>query len=235
MLRVSFLQQWYALAGEALQDALYDSRAMRAFVGGDVVPDATTLLKFRHRLEEHALTRQLFAGVNALLAERGAFLREGTMVDATIIAAAPSTKNKTRERDPQMHQTRKANAWHFGTKAHVGVDLDGGLVHTVLGTAANVAEVAQARALLHGEEKAALGDAGCQGVEKRPEVLRFPRFGGQAGRRVYSKNHLYAPNPSDLRRRFSPECRRSSPEQRTPPQARGRRTGDVRQLLAHLA
>ena len=170
MLRVYFLQQWYALADEALEDALYDSRAMRAFVGGDLVPDATTLLKFRHLLERHDLTKHLFAEVNALLAERGAFLREGTIVDATIIAAAPSTKNKARARDPEMHQTRKGNAWHFGMKAHVGVDLDSGLVHTVVGTAANVADIAQTHALLHGQEKVAFGDAGYQGVEKRAEI-----------------------------------------------------------------
>ena len=175
MLRVYFLQQWYALADEALEDAIHDSRAMRAFIGGEVVPDATTLLGFRHLLEEHDLTRRLFAEVNALLAERGAFLREGTIVDATIIAAAPSTKNKAKERDPQMHQTRKGNAWHFGMKAHIGVDLGTGLVHTVVGTAANVADVAQAHALLHGEEKLGLGDAGYQGVDKRSEVAA--RFG----------------------------------------------------------
>ena len=170
MLRVYFLQQWYALADEALEDAVHDSRAMRAFVGGDIVPDATTLLGFRHLLEEHDLTRKLLAEINALLAERGAFLREGTIVDATIIAAAPSTKNQAKTRDPEMHQTKKGNAWHFGMKAHVGVDLGSGLVHTVVGTAANVADVAQAHALLHGEEKLGLGDAGYQGVEKRPEV-----------------------------------------------------------------
>ena len=176
MLRVYFLQQWYALADEALEDALYDRRAMRAFLGGEVVPDATTLRKFRHLLERHALTRRLFAEVNALLAERGAFLREGTIVDATIIAAAPSTKNKGKARDPEMHQTKKGNAWHFGMKAHVGVDAGSGLVHTVVGTAANVADVAQSHALLHGEEKAVLGDAGYQGVEKRAEVAA--RFAG---------------------------------------------------------
>ena len=164
MLRVYFLQQWYALADEALEDALHDSRAMHAFVGGDLVPDATTLLKFRHLLEEHRLTERLFAEVNALLAERGAFLREGTIVDATIIAAPPSTKNKAKERDPEMHQTKKGNAWHFGMKAHVGVDLHSGLVHTVTGTAANVADVAQTHTLLHGQEKVAFGDAGYQGV-----------------------------------------------------------------------
>ena len=170
MLRVYFLQQWYALADEALEDALYDSRAMRAFVGGDVVPDATILLKFRHLLERHHLTERVFAEVNTLLAERGAFLREGTIVDATIIAAASSTKNKAKERDPEMHQTKKGNAWHFGMKAHIGVDLGSGLVHTVVGTAASVADVAQAHALLHGEEKVGFGDAGYQGVERRAEI-----------------------------------------------------------------
>ena len=176
MLRVYFLQQWYALADEALEDAIHDSRAMQTFVGGDLVPDATTLLKFRHLLEEHALTKRLFTEVNALLAERGAFLREGTIVDATIIAAAPSTKNKEKARDPEMHQTKKGNAWHFGMKAHVGVDLDSGLVHTFVGTAANVADVAQAHALLHGEEQVAFGDAGYQGVERRAEIVE--RFAG---------------------------------------------------------
>ena len=175
MLRVYFLQQWYALADEALEDAIHDSRAMRAFIGGEVVPDATTLLGFRHLLEKHDLTRRLFAEINAVLSERGAFLREGTIVDATIIAAAPSTKNKAKERDPEMHQTKKGNAWHFGMKAHVGVDLGSGLVHTVVGTAANVADVSQAHALLHGEEKLRLGDAGYQGAEKRPEMIA--RFG----------------------------------------------------------
>ena len=136
------------MADEALEDALYDSRAMRAFVGGDVVPDATTLLKFRHLLERHDLTQRLFAEVNALLAERGAFLREGTIVDATIIAAAPSTKNQAKERDPEMHQTKKGNAWAL---RHESACRRGrrfsGRVHTVVGTAANVADVAQAHAL----------------------------------------------------------------------------------------
>lgn len=175
MLRVYFLQQWYALGDAALEDTLHDSRAMRAFLGGDLVPDATTLLKFRHLLERHDLPRQLFAEINALLAERGQFLREGTIVDATILSAPPSTKNKTKERDPEMHQTKKGNTWHFGMKAHVGVDLDSGLVHTLVGTAANVADIVQAHALLHGEEKVGCGDAGYQGVERRAEVMeRLP-------------------------------------------------------------
>ena len=175
MLRVYFLQQWYALADEALEDAIHDSRAMRAFIGGDVVPDATTLLGFRHLLEAHGLTKQIFGQVNALLTERGVLLREGTIVDATIIAAPASTKNQARERDPEMHQTKKGNAWHFGMKAHIGVDLGSGLVHTVVGTAANVSDVSQAHLLVHGEEKMRLGDAGYQGVEKRSEMIA--RFG----------------------------------------------------------
>ena len=176
MLRVYFLQQWYALADEALEDAIHDSRAMRAFVGADVVPDATTLLKFRHLLEEHDLTRHLFAEINAVLSERGAFLREGTIVDATIIAAAPSTKNQAKARDPEMHQTKKGNAWHFGMKAHVGVDAGSGLVHTVVGTAANVADIVETHQLLHGEEKNGYVDAGYTGVEKRAEIrAKFPQ------------------------------------------------------------
>jgi IS5 family transposase len=170
MLRVYFLQQWYGLADEALEDALYDSQALRAFAGSEAVPDATTLLQFRHLLERHGLTQRILTEVNALLAARGAFLREGTIVDATIIAAAPSTKNKAKARDPEMHQTKKGNAWHFGMKAHIGVDADAGLVHTVVGTAANVADITQAHALLHGAEQTAWADAGYQGVDKRPEI-----------------------------------------------------------------
>ena len=178
MLRVYFLQQWYALADEALEDALYDSLALRAFVGlsgGEPVPDATTLLKFRRLLEDHALTAAIFAQVNALLTEKGLLMREGTIVDATIIAAPSSTKNKAKERDPQMHQTRKGNQWHFGMKAHIGADMDSGLVHTVTGTAANVADINETHALLHGEEKRGFADAGYQGVEKREEIkAKFP-------------------------------------------------------------
>jgi len=174
MLRIYFLQQWYTLADEALEDALYDSQALRNFAGINLsvepVPDATTLLGFRHLLEAHALTQGILQEVNAHLGERQLFLKEGTLVDATIIAAAPSTKNAARARDPEMHQTKKGNAWHFGMKAHIGTDPQG-LVHTVVGTAANVADVACAHLVLHGEEATASADAGYIGVEKRPEVL----------------------------------------------------------------
>lgn len=175
MLRMYCLQQWYGLADEALEDALYDSQALREFVGIDLsresVPDATTLLKFRRLLQDNDLTRALFDEINAHLAEQGLLMRAGTIVDATIIAAPSSTKNAEKARDPEMHQTKKGNQWHFGMKAHIGVDAESGLVHTVIGTAANVADVTQAGDLLHGQETVAFGDAGYQGVDKREEAL----------------------------------------------------------------
>ena len=127
------------------------------------------MLKFRHLLEAKGLTRQIFDTINGHLAEKGLMMREGTIVDATLIAAPPSTKNKDGKRDPEMQQSKKGNDWHFGIKAHVGVDAASGLVHTVMGTAGNVADVTQAHALLHGDESAALSDY--QGVEKRPENI----------------------------------------------------------------
>ena len=174
MLRMYFLQQWFGLADEAVEDAIYDSQAMREFVGIDLsresVPDATTLLKFRRLLEEHKLTAALFEGINTHLAERGLLLREGTMVDATIIAAPPSTKNADKARDPEMHQTKKGNEWHFGMKAHIGADADSGLVHSVHATAANQSDVAHTHAVLHGQEAFVSVDAGYTGVAKREEV-----------------------------------------------------------------
>jgi transposase, IS5 family len=174
MLRIHFLQQWYALADQAMEEALYDSQAMRCFAGIDLavetVPDETTILNFRHWLERHDLSRSLFDEVSAMLEERGLLMRQGTIVDATIIAAPSSTKNKEKARDPEMHQTRKGNQWHFGMKAHIGVDVASGLVHTVTGTAANEADITQTSALLHGGEEAVFGDAGYTGADKRPEL-----------------------------------------------------------------
>ena len=175
MLRVYFLQQWYGLADEALEDTIYDSQAMRNFAGIDLssqrVPDATTLLGFRHLLEAHELTEGILAEVNAHLGEKHLLLREGTLVDATILAAPSSTKNRQGQRDPEMHQTKKGNQWYFGMKAHIGADAQSGLVHTVVGTAANVSDISQTHALLHGEEKTVHADAGYLGVEKRPEII----------------------------------------------------------------
>jgi IS5 family transposase len=174
MLRLHFLQQWYGLADEALEDALYDSQALRGFAGIDLsvaaVPDATTVMNFRHWLEEHDLTRVLFEEVGAMLEERGLLMRQGTIVDATIIAAPPSTKNKKKARDPEMHQTKKGNQWHFGMKAPIGVDVASGLVHTVVGTAANEADINQTASLLHGQESDVFADAGYTGADKRPDL-----------------------------------------------------------------
>jgi IS5 family transposase len=174
MLRIYFVQQWYGLSDEGLEDALYDSQALRGFAGTelnhDPIPDATTVLHFRHWLESHDLTKGLFDEVGAMLEERGLLMRQGTIVDATIIAAPPSTKNKQKARDPEMHQTKKGNQWHFGMKAHIGVDVASGLVHTVTGTAANEADITQTAALLHGQEEAVFGDAGYTGADKRPEL-----------------------------------------------------------------
>jgi len=176
MLRIYFLQQWYNLADEALEDAIYDSQALRTFAGIDLsvesVPDATTLLGFRHLLERHSLGPAILDEVNAHLSERKILMREGTIVDATIIAAPSSTKNKSKERDPDMHQTKKGNEWHFGMKAHIGVDSESGLAHTVIGTAANVSDLECAAKALHGEEKAGHFDAGYTGIEKRAEIIK---------------------------------------------------------------
>ncbi|MCG9059791.1 IS5 family transposase [Laribacter hongkongensis] len=174
MLRMYIVQQSLGLSDEGIEDALYDSQAIRQFVGLDLgresAPDATTLLKFRRLLETHQLTETIFATIRAHLASQGLMLREGTIVDATIIAAPSSTRNAKGERDAEMHQTRKGKQWHFGMKAHIGVDAASGLVHTVIGTAANVNDVTQAQALLHGDEREGYGDAGYQGADKRPEA-----------------------------------------------------------------
>lgn len=174
MLRIYFLQQWYSLSDEGLEEALYDSIAMRAFAGialaREDMPDATTLLKFRRLLVEHELTRKLFDEIGIELCERGLMMKEGTLVDATIFEAPPSTKNAEKSRDPEMHQTKKGNEWHFGMKAHIGMDADAGLVHSVITPAANESDVSQAHALLHGHEREAFGDAGYTGVDKREEM-----------------------------------------------------------------
>ncbi|NJM55019.1 MAG: IS5 family transposase [Verrucomicrobiae bacterium] len=179
MLRIYFLQQWYGLADEALEDALYDSQALRGFaridLGAEGVPDATTLLNFRHLLEAHDLCRGLFTAINADLAARGLLLREGTLVDATLIAAPSSTKNQKRGRDPEMHQVKKGNQWHFGMKAHIGADRASKLVHTVVVSAANVADVTKTAELLHGEETQVHADAGYTGVARRAEIVALKR------------------------------------------------------------
>ena len=167
MLRIYFLQQWFNLSDPAVEEALYDSVVMRDFVGIDLgrepVPDETTVCKFRHLLEEHALGGEMLETVNLYLQSRGVRITTGTIVDATIIHAPSSTKNREGQRDPEMHQTKKGQQWYFGMKAHVGVDSKTKMIHTVVATAANVADVRVLPELLHGEETRVWGDQAYQG------------------------------------------------------------------------
>ena len=172
MLRIHCVQLCYNQSDPAMEDLLYEAESVRRFCGltlTEAIPDESTILHFRHLLERHDLGRGLFETINAHLASRGLRLREGTIVDASIIEAPSSTKNRRRERDPEMHQTKKGNEWHFGMKLHIGVDADSGLVHSLSTTAANVGDVTEAHRLLHGAEREAYGDAGYRGVEKRAE------------------------------------------------------------------
>ena len=179
MLRIHFMQQWFTLSDPAMEEALHDVPLFREFAGLNYetrLPDESTILRFRHLLEEHKLAPQILQTVNDMLHAKGLLLKVGTVVDATLIAAPSSTKNASGERDPEMHQAKKGNQWHFGMKAHIGVDADSGLVHTVKGTAANVNDVVQANSLLHGQEGDAFGDAGYQGAAKRPDARNGVRW-----------------------------------------------------------
>jgi IS5 family transposase len=174
MLRIHFMQQWFGLSDPAMEEALFDVPLYREFAQLDNwntrLPDETTILRFRHLLEKHKLAVEILGVVNDLLGAKGLMLRSGTVVDATLIAAPTSTKNKSGERDPEMHQSKKGQQWYFGMKAHIAVDAQSGLVSKVKGTAGNVADVVEANSLLHGEETDAFGDAGYQGVGKRPDA-----------------------------------------------------------------
>jgi IS5 family transposase len=174
MLRIHLLQQWYDLSDPAMEDALIEVATMRRFAGialiTERIPDETTILAFRHLLEQNDLGEQIFEAVKAHLKANGMAMKQGTIIDATIIAAPSSTKNEKRERDPEMHQTCKGKQWHFGMKVHIGVDSESGLIHAVETTAANVHDLTPAAELLHGEETVVYTDAGYQGIEKRPEM-----------------------------------------------------------------
>ena len=168
MLRIHLMQTWFALSDPGMEDALYDMPALRQFAKLSSlasIPDETTILNFRHLIEENELAPEILAGVNGHLSRKGLMVKRGTMVDATIIEAPTSTKNADGERDPEMHQTKKGNEWHFGMKAHIGADVDSGLVHTVVTTPANESDVAQIDDLLHGKEETIHGDAGYLGAE----------------------------------------------------------------------
>lgn len=171
MLRVHLIQNWFGYSDPAMEESLYETTILRQFAGLNLerIPDETTILNFRRLLEKNHLAGGILEVINGYLGDRGLMLRQGTIVDATIIHASTSTKNKEGKRDPEMHQTKKGNQYFFGMKAHIGVDADTGLTHSVVGTAANVADVTQVDQLLHGEETHVCGDAGYTGVEKRPE------------------------------------------------------------------
>lgn len=174
MLRMYLLQVWFSLSDEGVEDAIYDSYAMRKFMGLDFsveqVPDATTLLHFRHLLEEHQLGEKLFAAQNDIFEAQGWIMRGGSIVDATIIAAPSSTKNATGSRDPEMHQTKKGNQWYFGMKGHIGADAGTGHVHSVTTTAANVHDLDEVHRLVRDDDEVVYVDAGYQGAQKRPEI-----------------------------------------------------------------
>ncbi len=173
MLRIHCMQQWYSLSDGAMEDALYEIASMRLFAKlslDQAIPDRTTIMNFRHLLEQHQLARQLFDAVNLWLSDAGIMMKQGTLVDATLIEAPCSTKNKRGERDGEMHQTKKGNQWYFGMKAHIGVDAKSGLTHSLETTAANEHDLNQVGNLLHGEEAFVFADAGYQGAENREEL-----------------------------------------------------------------
>ncbi len=196
MLRMYLLQAWFSLSDEGVEDAIYDSYAMRAFMGLDFgteqVPDATTLLHFRHLLEKHQLGEKLLASQNEIFEEQGWIMRGGSIVDATIIAAPSSTKNATGARDPEMHQTKKGNQWYFGMKAHIGTDAGTGYVHSVTATAANVHDLDETVNLVRADDEVVYADAGYQGVEKRSEIAGEGHLSGVEFRVAARKGKLAA-------------------------------------------
>lgn len=168
MLRVHLMQNWFGLSDPATEEALYEITPMRTFAhlsATKPIPDETTILNFRHLLEENDLAPEILRRVNAHLTRKGLMLKRGSIVDATIIAAPSSTKNEAGARDPEMHQTKKGNQWYFGMKAHIGADVDSGLVHTVVTTPANEPDVEQVEELLHGKEEVVHADAGYTGAQ----------------------------------------------------------------------
>ena len=180
MLRMYLLQVWFSLSDEGVEDAVYDSYAMRKFMKLDFTveqaPDATTLLTFRHLMERHELGERLFEAQTALFDDNGWIMRGGSIVDATLIAAPTSTKNATGTRDPDMHSAKKGQQWYFGMKAHIGVDAGTGYVHSVAVTAANVSDIEKTPELVRDDDEVVYADAGYQGVEKREEIAKDPHL-----------------------------------------------------------
>jgi IS5 family transposase len=180
MLRMYLLQCWFTLSDEGLEDAIYDSYAMRTFLGinflTEQVPDATTLLKFRHLLEKHNISKVFFRAIVNTLEKCGYMMRGGSILDATLISAPSSTKNEKKERDPEMHQTKKGNEWHFGMKCHIGVDAGSGYVHSLETTPANIHDLTVAAQLIREDDDVVYGDPGYLGMEKREEVRNSPQL-----------------------------------------------------------
>lgn len=180
MLRMYLMQNWFNLSDEGIEDAIYDSYAMKKFLKIDfneeTVPDATTLLKFRHMLEQNLIGAKIFADVKKRLDSVGLMMHGGTIVDATIVEAPSSTKNKDGERDPEMHQTKKGNQWHYGMKVHIGVDAGTGYVHTITATAANVHDIEEAPKLFREDDTVGYGDAGYLGIQNRSEIKNDPNL-----------------------------------------------------------
>ena len=208
MLRIHFLQHWFNLSDPAAEEALYDSRAMRRFVGIDLgrepAPDETTVCKFRHRMERHNLGDRLFGLVNEYLRENGLKVNRGTIVDASIIDAPSSTKNRKKERDPEMHQTRKGRQWYFGMKAHIGVDSRSKLIHSVVATPANVHDSRVLRDLLHGDETRVGGDSAYAGqkaviLEVAPDAKDFTQAKGARYRKLTESERSRNRNKSRVR------------------------------------
>jgi len=202
MLRMYLLQVWFHLSDEGVEDQINDSFAMRQFMRldfgrGQQVPDATTLLHFRHLLERHKLGEAMLAWLTAQLEADGLIMRGGSIVDATIIAAPSSTKNATGTRDPEMHQTKKGNQWYFGMKAHAGVDAGTGLVHSVTVTAASVHDLDEITHLVRADDQVVYADAGYQGVHKRPEVTSDPHLSKVTWQVAARKGALKAMHPHE--------------------------------------
>ena len=210
MLRIYFLQNWFNLSDPAVEESLYDMRVMREFVGIDLgeepVPDETTVCKFRHLLEQHELTEKLFLTVNHYLALKGMKVNSGTIVDATIISAPSSTKNKENKRDPEMHQVKKGNEWHFGMKMHIGVDSRSGVIHSVKSTSANVHDSQVIEELLHGDETRVWGDSAYLGqrdkiLSKAPHAQDFTNKRGVRGHPLSEQDKKQNTTKSKVRAR----------------------------------
>jgi IS5 family transposase len=208
MLRMYWVANWFNLADEACEDAMYDIPVFREFCGFDLgrerIPDATTLLKFRHLLEQNDFGKEMFARVGALLQANGVKVSGGTIVDATLIAAPPSTKNEDKTRDPEMHQTKKGNQWHFGMKMHIGADSKTGLIHSATVTAANVHDSQQIENLLHGNETRFYGDSAYRGKAQRERLKELaPNAKDFTNKRAYRNTPLSEANKETNRRKSS--------------------------------